>query len=104
MLAKERRRRRNSKRLSKSMAGMEEEILKERDVDVWKPVEEESEVKNYMKEGEDNPKVLSCQESSEKLKHMNENRKSVEDVQWDQDALEKIIEKYKVLVKTRYSV
>ncbi|XP_026195189.1 kinesin family member 3Cb [Anabas testudineus] len=97
MLAKERRRRRNSKRLSKSLAGMEEEILKERDVDVWKPVEEESEVTNYMKEGADIPKVLSCQESSEKLKNKNENRKSVEDLQWDQDALEKMIEKYKAM-------
>lgn len=104
MLAKERRRRRNSKRLSNSLAGMEEEIFKERDVDVWKPLEEESEVKHYVKEGAAIPKVFSCQEGSEKLKHKNENRKSVEDLQWDQDALEKIIEKYKVLVKVRYSV
>lgn len=95
MLAKERRRRRNSKRLSKSMAGTEEER------DVWKALEEEEEVKHHMKEGSDIPKVLlTCQGSSEKLKHLNENRKSMlEDMQWDQDALEKIIEKYKVPAK-----
>ncbi|KAF3700959.1 Kinesin-like protein KIF3C [Channa argus] len=97
MVAKERRRRRNSKRLSKSMAGMEEEILKERDVDVWKAVEEESEVKNYTKDAPNVPEVLTSQESSEKLKHVNENRKSLEEMQWDQDALEKIIEKYKAM-------
>lgn len=104
MLAKERRRRRNSKRLSKCLAGMEEGILKERDVDVWMSLGEESEVGHYVKEGAAIPQILSCQESSEKLKHKNENRKSVEDLQWDQDALEKIIEKYKVLVKITHSV
>lgn len=100
MLAKERRRRRDSKRLSKSMAGMEEEILRERDGDVWKALYEEQEVKHHLKEGGDIPKVLSCQGGIEKLKHLSDNRKSIEDVQWDQDALEKIIEKYKVLVKS----
>lgn len=98
MLAKERRRRRNSKRLSKSLAGMEDEILKDREVDVWKLVEEESEGNKY---AADTPTFLSCQESSERLKVMTENRKSAE---WDQDTLEKMIEKYKVRVKTRYSV
>uniref|UniRef100_A0A3B5B829 Kinesin-like protein n=1 Tax=Stegastes partitus TaxID=144197 RepID=A0A3B5B829_9TELE len=97
MLAKERRKRRNSKRLSRSMAGMEEEMMRERDADVWKTVEEESDVKHYTKEGGDFSKALTCQGSSEKLKHLNENRKSVEDMQWDQDALEKIIEKYKAM-------
>lgn len=100
LLAKERRRRRNSKRLSKSMGGTEEEMLRERDADVWKALEEEQEVKRHMKDGSDAPKVLTCQEGSEKLKHLNENRKSMlEDMQWDQDALEKIIEKYKVLAR-----
>ncbi|KAG8013184.1 Kinesin-like protein KIF3C, partial [Nibea albiflora] len=97
MLAKERRRRRNSKRLSKSMAGMEEEMLRERDGDMWKALDEEQEVKHHMKDGGDIPKVLSCQGGLEKLKHLNDNRKSIEDVQWDQDALEKIIEKYKAM-------
>ncbi|XP_023286500.1 kinesin-like protein KIF3B [Seriola lalandi dorsalis] len=96
MLAKERRRRRNSRRLSKSMAGMEEELLKEKDVEDWKAVQEESDLKQYMKEG-GIPKSLTCQGSSEKLKPLNEHRKSVEDMQWDQDALEKIIEKYKTM-------
>lgn len=101
MLAKERRRRRNSKRLSKSMVGMEEEMLRERDADVWKALEEEQELKQHTKEGSDIPKVLTCQGSHGKLKHVNENRKSlIEDMQWDQDALEKIIEKYKVPVKS----
>ncbi|XP_040916818.1 kinesin family member 3Cb [Toxotes jaculatrix] len=97
MLAKERRRRRNSKRLSKSMAGMDEEILKERDAEVWKAVQEESDVKDYMKEGGDIPKSLTCQGSCEKFRPLSEHRKSVEDMQWDQDALEKIIEKYKTM-------
>lgn len=97
MLAKERRRKRNSRRLSKNMAGLEEEILKERDADVWKAVPEELDVKPYMKEGGDIHKSLTCQGSSEKVKPLNEHRKSVEDLQWDQDAVEKIIEKYKVL-------
>ncbi|XP_035529332.1 kinesin family member 3Cb [Morone saxatilis] len=98
MLAKERRRmRRNSKRLSKSMVGMEEEMFREKDVDMWKAFEEEQEVKHYMKEGIEIPKILTCQGGSEKLKHLSENRKSVEDMQWDQDALEKIIEKYKAM-------
>lgn len=95
MLAKERRRRRNSKRLSKSLAGMEEDILRERDADVWKTVEEEPDVN--MKEGGDITKVLTCQGSGEKLKHLNENRRSMEDMQWDQEAVEKIIEKYKAM-------
>uniref|UniRef100_A0A4W6BNQ9 Kinesin-like protein n=1 Tax=Lates calcarifer TaxID=8187 RepID=A0A4W6BNQ9_LATCA len=97
MLAKERRRRRNSKRLSKSMAGMEEDIFKESLTEVWKAVQEESEVKHYTKEGSDVPKSLTWQGSSEKLKPLNEHRKSMEDMQWDQDALEKIIEKYKTM-------
>ena len=99
MLAKERRRRRNSKRLSKSMAGVEEEMFRERDADVWKALEEEPEVRHHMKDGGDIPKTLSCQGNGEKLKHLNENRKSLVDMQWDQDALEKIIEKYKVLIQ-----
>ncbi|XP_047466194.1 kinesin-like protein KIF3B [Mugil cephalus] len=98
MLAKEKRRmKRNSKRLSKSLAGMEEDIFRERDADVWKGMEEEADVRHYMKEGCDVPKVLTCHGSGEKLKHLNENRKSVEDMQWDQEALEKIIEKYKAM-------
>ncbi|XP_060918245.1 kinesin family member 3Cb [Labrus mixtus] len=96
MLAKERRRmKRNSKRLSKSLVGVEEEMLKE--IDAWKAAEEEPQVNYRKKEGSDIPKVLTCQGSSEKLKHMNENRKSIVDMQWDQDALEKIIEKYKAM-------
>lgn len=84
----ERRRRRNSKRLSRSMTGTEEEIPQERDAEVWKAPEEE-------REGSDIAKVLRG--NREKIKHLNENRKSLlEDMQWDQDSLEKIIEKYKV--------
>ncbi|XP_059209883.1 kinesin family member 3Cb [Centropristis striata] len=98
MLAKERRRRRNSKRLSKSMVGVEEEMLREKDGDVWKAFEEEPEVKSYhVKDGSAIPRPLTCQRSGEKLKHLIENRKSLVDMQWDQDALEKIIEKYKAM-------
>lgn len=87
MLAKERRRKRNSKRLSKYM---EEEILSERDA-------EEENTRHSMKVEGDNPKTEACQWGSEKLKHLNVNRRSVEDMQWDQDAVEKIIEKYKAM-------
>lgn len=76
MLAKERRLRRYSKRLSRCLAGMDEEV--------WRALAEETDDR-------------STKEGTEKLKHLSENRKSVEDVQWDQDALEKIIEKYKAM-------
>ncbi|XP_054470270.1 kinesin family member 3Cb [Anoplopoma fimbria] len=95
MLAKERqRRRRDSKRLSKSMAGVEEDMFGERDGEVWKAFEEEPEVRRRIKDGCDFSKPLR---SGEKLKHLNENRKSLVDMQWDPDALEKIIEKYKAM-------
>ncbi|XP_017277100.1 kinesin-like protein KIF3B [Kryptolebias marmoratus] len=91
MLAKERRRRRrNSKRLSKSMAAMEEDFLSEKDADV-----EEEHGKDRLVEEGGNPKVLTRQGGSEKLKHLN--RSSLEDIQWDQEAVEKIIEKYKAM-------
>ncbi|XP_028250648.1 kinesin-like protein KIF3B [Parambassis ranga] len=89
MLAKERRMRRYSKRLSKCLAGMEEEIFREKDADVSK--------EGHVKEGGDFTKVLTCQGSSERIQHLNDKRKSLEDMQWDQDALEKIIEKYKAM-------
>ncbi|XP_029316442.1 kinesin-like protein KIF3B [Cottoperca gobio] len=95
ILAKERRRRRDSKRLSKT--GMEEDMFRERDADVWKAFEEEPEVRHRMKDGGDIPMALLCQGSGEKLKHLKDNRKSLVDMQWDQDALEKIIEKYKAM-------
>ncbi|MED6276657.1 hypothetical protein CHARACLAT_005239 [Characodon lateralis] len=98
MLAKERRkRRRDSKRLSKSMAGMEEEILWEKNGDVWKMVEEAEDGRHCLIEGGDSANILTCQGSSEKLKNLNLNRRSLGDMQWDQDALEKIIEKYKAM-------
>ncbi|XP_003962317.2 kinesin-like protein KIF3C [Takifugu rubripes] len=88
MLAKERRRRRDSKRLSKSLMDTEEDIFSE------KTLEEEP----RPKQGGDSPKFLTCRGSRERLKHLNVNRKSLlEDMQWDQDALEKIIEKYKAM-------
>ncbi|KAK9534093.1 hypothetical protein VZT92_009164 [Zoarces viviparus] len=97
MLAKERRRKRNSKRLSKSIAGMEEEMFGERDAEAWKALEEEPEVRRRVKDASDFPKSTTCQRSGERLKHLNDNRKSLVDMQWDQDALEKIIEKYKAM-------
>nr|XP_019953603.1 PREDICTED: kinesin-like protein KIF3B [Paralichthys olivaceus] len=98
MLAKERRRiRRNSRRLSKNMAGMEEEIFKERDAEVFRALQGESDGRLYMKQCDDCPKSLFYQGGSEKLRPLSEHRKSVEDMQWDQDALEKIIEKYKTM-------
>ncbi|KAK5917162.1 hypothetical protein CgunFtcFv8_012073 [Champsocephalus gunnari] len=97
MLAKERRRRRNSKRLSQSLAGMEEEMLNERDADVWKAFVDEPVVTRRIQEGSDHPKVMLCQGSGERLKHLKDNRKSLVDMQWDPDALEKIIEKYKAM-------
>ncbi|XP_021176689.2 kinesin-like protein KIF3B [Fundulus heteroclitus] len=98
MLAKERRkRRRDSKRLSKSMAGMEEEIFCQKDGDVWKTAEEPDDGRPCLIEAGDGPKVLTYQGSSEKLKNLNLNRRSLADVQWDQDAVEKILEKYKAM-------
>ncbi|MED6257061.1 hypothetical protein ATANTOWER_008720 [Ataeniobius toweri] len=98
MLAKERRkRRRDSKRLSKSMAGMEEEILWEKNGDVWKMAEEAEDGRHCLIEGGDSANILTCQGSSEKLKNLNLNRRSLGDMQWDQDAVEKIIEKYKAM-------
>lgn len=92
MLAKERRRKRDSKRLSKGPVSAGEDISSE------KTLEEEEDL--CPKPGGDSPKFLTCRGSRERLKHLNENRKSLlEDMQWDQDALEKIIEKYKVLYK-----
>lgn len=103
MLAKERRRRRrDSKRLSKSMAGMEEEIFRERDVEVWKAVVEEQDVEHSMKGESDSAKFLSCasacQGGCEKFRQLDGNKNSVGDKQMDQETLEKIIEKYKVAV------
>uniref|UniRef100_UPI003AABD84E kinesin family member 3Cb n=1 Tax=Centroberyx gerrardi TaxID=166262 RepID=UPI003AABD84E len=102
MLAKERRRRRrDSKRLSKSMAGMEEEVFSERDTEVWKAVEEERDVEHYMKEGGGSPKVVinanASQGSIVKLRQLDEKEKNVDDMQKDQEAMEKIIEKYKAM-------
>ncbi|XP_007567118.1 kinesin-like protein KIF3B [Poecilia formosa] len=99
MLAKERRRRRrDSKRLSKSLAGMEEDILCENDGDVWKAAEEaEEDGRRCLIHGGDCTKILTCQGSSEKLRNLNLNRRSLGDMQWDQDAVEKIIEKYKAM-------
>ncbi|XP_038155474.1 kinesin family member 3Cb [Cyprinodon tularosa] len=98
ILAKERRkRRRDSKRLSKTMAGMEEEILCEKDGDVWKTAEEAEGGRCCLIEGGDSANFLTCQGSSEKLKNLNLNRRSLMDMQWDQDAVEKIIEKYKTM-------
>lgn len=85
MLAKERRRRRSSKRFSKCMVGLDEDIFQQM------VVAEEPVVKHYTKEGGDVTKMLTCQGNSETLKHLSES------VEWDQDALEKIIKKYKVV-------
>ncbi|KAF7670052.1 hypothetical protein LDENG_00084620 [Lucifuga dentata] len=95
MLAKERRRRRrNSKRLSKNMVGMEEEIFREKGVEVWKTVEEEQHVEHYVKEESDSS---ASQGGCDKLRQLDENKNSVEDMQMDQIALEKIMEKYKAM-------
>uniref|UniRef100_A0A8C6UT62 Kinesin-like protein n=1 Tax=Neogobius melanostomus TaxID=47308 RepID=A0A8C6UT62_9GOBI len=84
MMAKERRLRRYSKRLSRCLSGMDEEV--------WKALAEETEDRSGAKEGR-----AAASGGCEKIKNVSENRKSVEDMQWDQDALEKIIEKYKAM-------
>lgn len=91
MLAKERRLRRYSKRLSKCLGGMDEEL--------WKTLAEDEEAEANRNTKEKGPKEVCNMNGAEKLKHVDENRRSLEDMQWDQDALEKIIEKYKVTVK-----
>ncbi|KAM3870801.1 kinesin-like protein KIF3C [Diretmus argenteus] len=97
MLAKERRRKkRSSKVLSKCIADMEEEIFREREMEAWKAVDDEREVEHYMKGDGHSPKVVVTNSSQgvEKLKHLDEREKSVDDVHQDQEAMEKIIEKY----------
>ncbi|XP_072314010.1 kinesin-like protein KIF3B [Eucyclogobius newberryi] len=82
----ERRRRRHSKRLSRCLSGMEEEA--------WR---EEAGGGGGGGGGGEEEKAAVCSGNQEKLKHLSENRKSLEDLQWDQDALEKIIQKYKAM-------
>lgn len=89
MLAKERRLRRYSKRLSKCLGGMDEEL--------WKTLAEDEEAEANRNTKEKGPKEVCNMNGAEKLKHVDENRRSLEDMQWDQDALEKIIEKYKAM-------
>ncbi|KAK7940425.1 hypothetical protein WMY93_003751 [Mugilogobius chulae] len=90
MLAKERRLRRYSKRLSKCLAGMDEEV--------WRTLAlDETEEKSKGGERGGGEEKAAVYGGNEKLKHLSENRKSVEDMHWDQDALEKIIEKYKAM-------
>lgn len=93
MLAKERRRKRNSKRLSKSMAAMEEEFLFKKDA-----YTEDEHGRDRLLEGGRNPRVLIRQGGNEMFKHLN--RTSLEEIQWDQEAVEKILEKYKVEYRT----
>ena len=112
VLAKERRRRRrDSKRMSRCLSGMEEfeevevvvaaaaagvEGLKERDVMVWNST--------VLKEGggggggggDGNIGSGSCFQLGEKMKEWGEKETHKDDIQSDQEALEKIIEKYKV--------
>ncbi|XP_053701125.1 kinesin-like protein KIF3B isoform X1 [Synchiropus splendidus] len=97
LLAKERRRRRDSKRLSRNMAGLEEDILKENQGDHPKSSAETEEVKYFTKEGSDVEKAFQYRESKGRLKHLNGNRLSLVELQWDPDALEKVIEKYKAM-------
>ncbi|XP_062324638.1 kinesin-like protein KIF3B [Osmerus eperlanus] len=103
MLAKERRRRRrNSKRLSRCMSGLEEEAAFERDMEVWKAVEEERDVEHYMKKkgGATDHKGINGNAdlgAMEKMRPLADKEKVMEVMQKEQEAIEKIIEKFKTM-------
>ncbi|CAL8284618.1 unnamed protein product [Lota lota] len=110
ILAKERRRRRrDSKRLSRCMPGMEEEEeevvgLKERDMVMWKSMLKEGGGGGGGGGGADNGNIVQSVTSTclqlgarEKFKEWGEKETHKDDIQSDQEALEKIIEKYKAM-------
>ena len=103
VLAKERRRRRrDSKRLSRCLPGMEEEEgglgFKERDMMVWSSMLKEAGGEGGGGADDGNIGSGSCFQlgAREKFQEWGEKETHKDDIQSDQDALEKIIEKYKV--------
>jgi len=106
ILAKERRRRRrDSKRLSRCMPGMEEEeeevlVFKEPDTEAWKAMLKEGRggggVADYSNKVQSVTSSYLDLGAREKLKDWGERETHKEDFQSDQEALLKIIEKYKV--------
>ena len=110
MLAKERRRRRrNSKRLSRCMSGLEEEEAFERDTVVWKAVEEERNVEHYMKKkgGTTDDKGINGNAelgAMEKMRPLVDKEKAMEVMQIEQEAIENIIEKFKVTIIVSFSL
>ncbi|KAM6961458.1 kinesin family member 3Cb [Aplochiton taeniatus] len=102
MLAKERRRRRrNSRRLSKIMAGLEDDDFKQREAELWRAVEEEREGEHFMKEEKESTTAGTTADNSqaatEKIRNMADKEKNMEEMHMDQEAMEKIIEKFKTM-------
>ncbi|XP_030211624.1 kinesin family member 3Cb [Gadus morhua] len=104
VLAKERRRRRrDSKRLSRCLPGMEEEEgglgFKERDMMVWSSMLKEAGGEGGGGADDGNIGSGSCFQlgAREKFQEWGEKETHKDDIQSDQDALEKIIEKYKAM-------
>lgn len=58
------------------------------DEELWKTLAEDEEAEANRNTKEKGPKEVCNMNGAEKLKHVDENRRSLEDMQWDQDALE----------------
>ncbi|XP_038865058.1 kinesin-like protein KIF3B [Salvelinus namaycush] len=105
-LAKERRRRRNSRRLTKSMI-VEDVAHRERDAELWKALEAEWErnAKYYIKEEQESKRkkeeersiAISRFNSMDNSKEQMENERMMDHMQKEQESMEKIIEKYKAM-------
>uniref|UniRef100_A0A8C7R445 Kinesin-like protein n=1 Tax=Oncorhynchus mykiss TaxID=8022 RepID=A0A8C7R445_ONCMY len=95
MLAKERRRRRNSRRLTKSMI-VEDVAHREKDAELWKALEAEWEwnAKYYIKEEQERARE-KWKPFGEK--EQMENERMMDHMQKEQESMEKIIEKYKAM-------
>ncbi|CDQ85595.1 unnamed protein product [Oncorhynchus mykiss] len=97
-LAKERRRRRNSRRLTKSMI-VEDVAHRERDAELWKALEAEwkRNEEYYIKEEEESKMIEEDEKGPFGEKEQMEKERMMDDMQKEQEAMEKIIEKYKAM-------
>ncbi|KAF7704322.1 kinesin family member 3Cb [Silurus meridionalis] len=97
MLAKERRRRRNSVRMKRSMSTGEVETPRNREVDVVEMVKEERAEEYWWKEQMAKSSANSSPEFRRKLGTLDEKSQTMEDLRKEQQIIEILIEKYKAL-------
>ncbi|KAG9268501.1 kinesin family member 3Cb [Astyanax mexicanus] len=100
MLAKERRRRRNSMRMKRSVSTGEVEVPRNREVDVVEMVEEESAEEHWWKQQVGQMAKNAANDSPEvrrKLGMVGEKAKTMEELLGEQQTMEIMIEKYKAL-------